>query len=79
VLDHIAGLVEHQHRRRRRAAFRLRRVLFGRALAFAERARAVHNPDIVVAIDRDAGYLTEQPVVRQILRPERIDLELRHA
>src|SRR5690348_17570715 len=39
----------------------------------------IDDPDVVVAIGGDAGDLAEQPVARQVLGPERIDLELRHA
>jgi hypothetical protein len=48
-------------------------------LAVAERARPVHDPDVVVLVDGHARDLAQDPVVRQRLRPERVDLELRHA
>ena len=78
VLHQVAGLIEHQHRRGRHAAPHRRRTFLGRALALVERTRALHDPDIVEAVGADARDLAEQPVVRQRLRPERIDLELRH-
>ena len=35
----------------------------------------MHDPDVIARIDGDAGHRSEDPVVRQRLRPERIDLE----
>jgi hypothetical protein len=76
-LDHVAGEVEHQHRRRLTAAAGPSFV--GRKLALGERAGAVRDPKVVVLVEADAGDLPEQPVVGQRLGKERIDLELRHA
>jgi hypothetical protein len=53
-------------------------VLLGGALALIERARSLHDPDAIEAIGPDPGNLAEEPVVRQRLRPERINLKLRH-
>src|SRR5215470_6737175 len=39
----------------------------------------MHEPDVVVVVDGNAGYLSKDPVVRQRFWPERIDLELRYA
>jgi hypothetical protein len=40
------------------------------------RRRAIQEPDVIVAgIDADAGDLLHAPLVRQPLRPERIDFE----
>jgi hypothetical protein len=36
------------------------------------------DPDVVLTVDRDAGDLAEDPVVRERLRPERFGLEFRH-
>src|SRR5260370_40521925 len=74
----VAGLVEHQHRRCRGAASGQGRILLGRALPLGQRTRALHDPDAIKPIDRDAGDLTEYPIVRQRLRPQGIDLELRN-
>jgi hypothetical protein len=71
-------MIEQQHRWRRNAALAGRRILLGCALPLGERGRPVHQPDAVMAVDRDAGDLAQDPVVRQRLRPERIDLELRY-
>ena len=77
VTDQVAGLVEQQHRRRGDAAPGLGRILLGGALARRERARPMHHPDAVIFVGGEAGDLSEDPVVRQGLGPERVDLELR--
>src|SRR5207302_8917625 len=66
--------VELEHRRRRLAAERARRVQRGAALVLGRALRPLDDPD-VIALGRDAGRLAHQPVVRQWLGPERIDLE----
>jgi hypothetical protein len=38
----------------------------------------VNDPDIIVAIDRDAGNLPKDPIARQGLRPKRLGLETRN-
>ena len=35
------------------------------------------HPDVIALVHRDADRRAEHPVVRQRLRPERIDLEVR--
>jgi hypothetical protein len=35
----------------------------------------MRDPDMIVRVDGDAGDGAEQPVIRQRLGPERIDLE----
>ena len=39
------------------------------------RVAAMHDPDVVLRVDGHADRLAEHPVIRQRLRPERIDLE----
>ena len=73
----FAGLVEHQHRRRRHAALGARRVERGGFLVVGQRARPLKHPDIVLRVDRDAADLAEDPVVGQRPRPIRIDPERR--
>src|SRR5215510_14273195 len=77
ALHHLAVLIEFDHRRRRHTAFHVRR---GRRalLARIERAWALVEPDVVLRIYRDAADFANDPVVRQCLRPARIDLEFRH-
>ena len=38
----------------------------------------MHHPDAIVAVGGEAGDLAQDPVVRQRLGPERINLEHRH-
>src|SRR5947209_9329241 len=78
VAKQIAGLIEYQHRRRSDAALGLRWILFGRTLAWRERGRPVHDPDAVISVGRNAGDLSQNPFVRQRLRPKRIDFKLWH-
>ena len=80
MADEVARRVELEDRRRRHAAlvggFRVGR----RADLGARRHRvvaAVHDPDVILRVDGDAGDRSEQPVIRQRLGPERIDLERR--
>jgi hypothetical protein len=37
----------------------------------------MNDPDVILRVDGDAGDRSEEPVVRQRFRPERIDLERR--
>jgi hypothetical protein len=68
--------VELEDGRRRCAAERARRIQRCAALVLGQGPRPLDDPDVIVAIDRDAGGLTDEPVVRQGLGPPRIDLEL---
>ena len=77
VADQIAGGVELENRRRRRAALRGRRIGRRVHLARLERAGAMDDPDVVLGIDGHADRLAENPFVRQRLRPQRIDFEAR--
>jgi hypothetical protein len=44
-------------------------------LVVGQRARPLEHPNVVLSIDRHAADLAEDPVVRQRLRPKRIDTE----
>src|SRR5262245_52580356 len=77
ALDEGAVGVELHDRWRRRTALVARRAEGGALLVFAERARTLQYPDVIVGVDGHAGNLPEQPVVGQRLGPERVDLELR--
>jgi len=69
-------LVKHQYGWRRDTALGGGRVLLGGSLARGQRIRALDDPDPIKSIDRDASDLTKNPIIRQRLRPQSIDLEL---
>jgi hypothetical protein len=78
MTEQRAGGVELEHLRRREAAL-VGRLRSGRRADFgAGRHRvvaAVHHPDVILRVDRDAGDRAEQPVIGQRPGPQRIDLE----
>jgi hypothetical protein len=77
VPEEIAGLIEFEHRRSARAA-QLRGFLLDALLVVGKRrGAAMDDPDVIVGIDPDADRLTENPVIRHRLRPQRIDFEAR--
>ena len=59
----IAGLVEHEHRRRCKAALGSGRRLRRCKLAFIERPRSMDDPDAVEPVNRDPRDLPENPVI----------------
>ena len=67
---------ELQHRRRRDAAACLGRGLLCALLVVDQRGGPMDDPDVVLAVDGDAGDLAEDPFVGQRLGPVRIDGEL---
>ena len=73
--DHVAGLVEVNHRRRMGAANRQRRILLRVNLDRHEIVGPVQHPDVVVLVDGQAGDASHLPFVRQRLRPVGIELE----
>ena len=75
--QHVAGRIELDHRWRRDAADAARRVQRGALLVGGQAAGALDDPDIVRGVDRNAGDLAENPVVRQRFRPERVHLHAR--
>src|SRR2546427_8638064 len=78
VPHQVAGLVEHQHRRRAAAAFAGRWAELQALLVVVERGRtAMDDPDVVLLVDPDTDRHAEQPVVGQGLGPQRIDFEHR--
>src|SRR5204862_5563186 len=76
-LQEFAIRRELEHRRRRKAALRLRWRERRGPLGFRDAPRALEHPDVVVGVDGDTANGAGDPVVRQQLRPERIGLELR--
>ena len=77
--DDAARAVEMDHRRRAHAAERERRVELGVQLDVREIVRAVVEPDVLVAVEREPRDAAELPVIRQVLRPRRIEDELGRA
>ena len=75
--DEVAGLIELQHRRRRRAALRDWRIRGGVQFTRFERSGAMNDPDMVLRVHRNADGLAHDPVVGQRLRPQRVDFEAR--
>src|SRR5207247_7527501 len=73
----VALLVVVQNRRRRRATLRNRWIGRCVQLTLLERPRAMDDPDVVFVVDRHSNGLAQQPMVRQRLRPQRIDFESR--
>ena len=75
ALHHLAVLVELDDRRRRLAAGAHRRGLLLVELLFGEGLGQVGDPDVVLGVDEHAGDRAQDPVVRELLRPGRVDLE----
>jgi len=78
-LHEIAGLIEFHHRRRRCATDGARRRQGCAAFVLGERTRPLEHPDVIAVVGEDAADLTQKPVIRQRLRPRRVDGELRNA
>jgi hypothetical protein len=82
VADEIAGRIEVKNLRGRPATNlgsrrRQRESGFG---SHGERVEsAMHDPDVLFRIQGDAGHGAEDPVIRQRLRPEGIDLKRRRS
>src|SRR5271166_5375227 len=68
-----AVLIEFENRRSRLAALRPRWIEGSRLFVFRQRQRTLNDPDMIVFIDRNAGGLAHDPVIRQGLRPGSID------
>jgi len=78
VPQQIALLVELEHRRRRTAALAGGRVQLRALLHIGKGRRAAMNdPDVVLVVRPHAYGHAEQPMIRQGLRPQRIDFENR--
>src|SRR5204863_9061828 len=75
--DQIAILVELENGWRRSAALCSGRVGGGVYFSRFERAGSMDDPDVILRIDRYANGLAEDPVVRQRLRPQRVDFKPR--
>ena len=80
MTDQCPGFIELEHGGGRVAALLCRRRVGGGAHLCPRVQRvgaAMDDPDVISRIDRNAGDRPEQPVVRERLRPQRIDLEAR--
>src|SRR5229473_2695005 len=76
-MEQVSLLVEFQHRRRSDAAHGTRRRK--RSADFIRRVRGgpLQNPDVVLPVHSQPADLPSDPVVRQLLRPERLNSILR--
>ena len=78
-VNHVALLIELDDLWATNAALDAGRVVAAADLVALGRLVAVDEPDMVHAVDADAGHLLHAPAVRQRLRPEWIDPEHRRA
>ena len=76
--QHVAFPAELDYRWCGNAAIRVLRVLYGTCLVRGQGTRPLNDPDVVIAVDRDTGNLSEDPVVGQRSRPGRVDSIRRH-
>jgi hypothetical protein len=74
----VAVDIKLQHRRRRHAAYRARRIERCAFLVVGQRAWTVDHPDIPLPVDGDAADLADDPAVGQRLWPGGIDGESRN-
>src|SRR5688572_2873361 len=73
----LARRIEFEHCWRGLTAFAERRLLDQAELFFGQRLRQVRDPDMLARIHVYPGHRTQDPVVRQLERPRRIDAETR--
>src|SRR5581483_3999108 len=71
--DQVAGLIELEYGWGLRAA--VAGLLIRRRLVRRERVLPVDDPDVILRVNRHADGHPDVPVVRERLRPERINLE----
>jgi hypothetical protein len=76
--EQVAVGVELQYRRSGSAAFGGGRIFLRALFVVDKRPRPMHDPDVIIAVDRDAGDLAENPIAGQRLRPKRLRLEARN-
>ncbi len=77
--DDFARAIDVDHRGRPHAAERERRTELRVQLDVGEIVRPVVDPDVAVAVERQARHAAELPEVRQLFRPRGVEHELGHA
>src|SRR5262249_55091789 len=75
VSNEITGLIEFQNRRCRQAAGRARRIGGRINFLWFQGALPMDDPYMVLRIGRNSNRVAEEPMVRQWLRPQRIDFK----
>src|SRR6516162_4928013 len=78
-VDDFTGLVELDDWRCGNAALRTLRLLYRSVFRSVKRTRALIHPNIVVLVGSRPTHLSHDPVVRQRLRPVRIDEVMQRA
>src|SRR5262249_31697084 len=78
ALNEISGGIKLDHRRSGNTAIALRRRQGRVLVVVVESPRTACNPDVVMGVYKNTADLPEHPVIRQLLRPVRIGLKLRH-
>src|SRR2546428_13289178 len=73
--DHVAFLIEVDHRRRPLAAIGNRRIQLRLELNIRQIVGTIERPDAIVLVHGETGNAADLPVVRQRLWPIRIELE----
>ena len=74
-LDHIPVRVDLDHHRGGDAAFAEGRILHRGDFLRRERLGQVSDPDVIPVVDEDRGDGAQDPVVGELARPGRVDLE----
>ena len=77
VVKQVARRIELQNRRSRRTTHGHGRIRRGVEFALFERALAMDDPDIILRINGYADRHSDEPMVRQRLRPQRVHFKHR--
>ena len=75
--DEIACLIEFENRWGGQTARRARRIRGGIDFLCFKRASSMNDPDVVLCICRHSDRVTQNPMVRERLRPQRVHLKHR--
>jgi hypothetical protein len=76
AVGRVAGVKLHRAATAAAGSWRRKRELG--AIEIGRIVAAMDDPHLILLVDPEADRLSEHPVVRHRLRPERVDLELRH-